>query len=213
MSNWELTEKRIYRLLKHPRLDEKAIADDITMAYQEFVEELFHFLNKEENNKILIRKLNITYIEFETLKSMEESSPTENGKLKIVYLDKLMSLINMELDLLYHQMEYPKFFINVGSDWKSPFHLNPEVVNSTDIMEIVCGLFHIEKAVYRMDGKEVFFSDFAHGFEQLLNIDFGNYYKKEVTVIRRRPNKITEFLDRVKATVIQKSKDEGYDQS
>lgn len=210
MSNWELTDKSIYKLLKHPYQDDKSIADDITSAYQEFVEELFVFLSKEEDNKILIRKLNITYIEFATLKAMEMSSPTKYEKIKVVFLDKLLSLINMELELLYRQMEYPKFFINIESEWKSPFYLNTKVVNSTDIMEFVCGLFHIQDAVYRLDRKDVFFSDFAHGFEQLLNIDFGDVYKKEQSVIRRKSNKITEFLDRVKESVLRKSRDEGY---
>jgi len=44
MAQWELTEKVIYKLLKHPYQDDKSLADKMTVAYQEFVEELFHFL-------------------------------------------------------------------------------------------------------------------------------------------------------------------------
>lgn len=210
MPQWELTDKRIYKLLKHPYQDDKSLADDITVAYQEFVEELFHFLNSEEDNKKLIRKLNITYIEFATLKAMEISLPTENGTFKIVFLDKLMSLINMELELLYRQMEYPKYFINIESDWKSPFYLNLDVIKLIDMMEVVCGIYHIKNGIYRMDRKEIFFSDFAHCFEKIFNIEFGDIYKKERSVIKRKSIKITEFLDRLKEVIIQRSKDEGY---
>ena len=42
------------------------------------------------------------------------------------------------------------------------------------------------------------------------NINFGDIYKKESAVIKRKPMKITEFLDRLKAVIIQKSKEEGY---
>ena len=210
MPNWELTDKRIYQLLKHPYQIDKSIVENMTSAYLEFVEELFAYLNEGKDNKNIIRKLNTTHIEFATIKAFEESLPTENNKLKIVFLDKLITLVEKELELLYRQMEYPRFFISIESEWKSPFYLNPEIVNSTDVMEIVSGFFNIKNAIQRIDHKEVFFSDFAYTFAKCLNVDFGDIYKKEISVIRRKPNKKTEFLDRLKASIFQKSKDEGY---
>jgi len=72
----------------------------------------------------------------------------------------LITLIEKELELLFRQMEYPRFFINIETEWESPFYLNPDVVSSTDVMEVVSGFFHIENAIQRIDHKEVFFSDF-----------------------------------------------------
>ncbi len=210
MINWEVTDKRIYQLLKHPYQIDKSIVEEMTSAYLDFVEELFAYLNEGKDNKKIIRKLNTAHIEFATIKAFEESIPTENNKLKIVFLDKLITLVEKELELLYRQMEYPKFFINIESEWKSPFYLNHEIVNSTDVMEIVTGIFNTKDALYRIDRKDVFFSDFAHAVEKLFNIDFGDIYKKEHSVIKRMPNKRTDFLDRLKAIINQKSKDEGY---
>lgn len=34
----------------------------------------------------------------------------------------------MEQGLIYRQIEYLQFFINIESDWKSPFYLNSEVI-------------------------------------------------------------------------------------
>ena len=136
MANWNLAEKQIYKLLKHPFQKEKSDIESITAAYLEFVEELFDYLNKENDNKTRIRQLNMSYIDFGTIKALEETSPTENSKLKIIYLDKLLSLINMEQELIYRQMEYPKFFINIESDWKSPFYLNSEVIGDIYKKEI-----------------------------------------------------------------------------
>jgi len=210
MSKWKLTDKRIYQLLKHPYQVDKTIVEDMTSAYLEFVEELFDYLNKESDNKIRIRQLNMSYIDFGTLKALEESCPTENSKLKLVFLDKLLSLITMEQELIYRQMEYPKFFINIESDWKSPFYINNDVIKIIDIMELVCGVFYVSDGITRVDNKEIFLSDIAHTFERIFNVSFGNIYKKEIAVIKRKPTKITEFLDRLKAAIIQKSKDEGY---
>lgn len=210
MVNWDITDKRIYQLLKHPYQLDKSAVEDMTSAYMEFVEELLTYLNENTDNKMIIRKLNASQIEFETIKALENKLPTENNTLKLVFLDKLIALIDTELELLFRQMEYPKFFINIESEWKSPFYLNNEIVNSTDVMEVVSGLFNIKHAIQRIDHKEVFFSDFAHAFAKFLNVDFGDVYKKEISVIRRKPNKKTEFLDRLKTSISQKSKDEGY---
>ena len=211
MANWNLAEKQIYKLLKHPCQKEKSEIEAITAAYLEFVEELFDYLNKENDNKTRIRQLNMSYIDFGTIKALEETSPTENSKLKIIYLDKLLSLINMEQELIYRQMEYPKFFINIESDWKSPFYLNSEVIKIIDIMELVCGIFYIKDGIIRIDNKDIFLSDISRIFEKMFNINFGDIYKKEIAVIKRKPTKITDFLDRLKLAIIKKSKDNGHD--
>jgi len=46
MPNWELAEKRIYQLLKHPYQIDKSVVEEMASAYLEFVEELFSYINK-----------------------------------------------------------------------------------------------------------------------------------------------------------------------
>lgn len=211
MEEWQLTDTHIYKLLKHPRQVDTSLVEEMSSAYLDFVERLFDYLNKEKNNKEVIRKLNSIQVECATLQGLEQAAPTQHSKLKLIFIEKLLSLINMETELVYRQMEYPKFFINVETDWKSPFYLNPDIISATDVMEIVSGIFNIdENAVLRLDRRQVFFSEFAHIFEKALNISFGDVHKKEKSVIKRTANKITEFLDRLKASVINRSKKEGY---
>ena len=210
MPNFDIINKRIYQLLKHPYQVDKSIVEDMTSAYLEFVEELFTYLNEGKDNKKIIRRLNTTHIEFATIKAFEESLPTENNKLKIVFLDKLITLIEKELELLYRQMEYPRFFINIESEWKSPICINPEEIKLVDIMELACGFFYLINGLQRIDNKELYLIDVTRLFERMFNVNLGDIYKKEEAVIKRKPHKITEFLDRLKAAIIQKSKDEGY---
>lgn len=210
MANWDITNRRIYQLLKHPYQIDKTVVEDMTSAYLEFVEELFEYLNDVKDNKEVIRKLNTAYIEFATIKAFEESIPTENNKLKIVFLNKLITLIEKEQDLLYRQMEYPKFFINIESEWKSPICVNSDVIKLIDLMELACGFFYLLDGLLRIDNKELHLIDITRIFEKMFNVNFGDIYKKEEAVIKRKPIKITEFLDRLKAAIIQKSKDEGY---
>jgi len=210
MPSWEITDKQIYQLLKHPCQIDRSIVEDMTSAYLDFVEELFVYLNEGKDNKKIIRKLNTANIEFATIKAFEESIPTENSKLKIVFLDKLITLIDKELELLYRQMEYPKFFINIESEWKSPICVNPEEIKLIDIMELACGFFYLKNGLQRIDNKELYMTDVTRLFEKMFNVNLGDIYKKEEAVIKRKPIKIIEFLDRLKAVIIQKSKDEGY---
>lgn len=210
MTEWEITNKRIYKILRHPYQIDKSVVDDMASAYLEFVEELFQYINDVKDNKELIRKLNTAYIEFATIKSFEESIPTEHNKLKIVFLNKLITLVEKEQDLLYRQMEYPKFFINIESEWKSPICINPDEVKLIDIMELACGFFYLVNALQRTDNKELYLTDVTRLFEKMFNVNFGDIYKKEIAVIKRKPSKITEFLDQLKAAIIQKSKEEGY---
>ena len=58
MPNWELTDKRIYQLLKHPYQVDKSVVEEMTSAYLDFVEELLVYLNESKDNKQIIRKLN-----------------------------------------------------------------------------------------------------------------------------------------------------------
>ena len=210
MPNWEVTDKRIYQLLKHPFQIDKSIVEEMTTAYLEFVEELFAYLNEGKDNKEIIRKLNTANIEFATIKAFEQSLPTENNKLKIVFLDKLATLIEKELELLYRQMEYPKFFINIESEWKSPICVNPEEIRLIDIMELACGFYHLKNGLQRIDNKELHLIDITRLFEKMFNVNLGDIYKKEEAVIKRKPIKNTEFLERLKSAIIQKSRDEGY---
>jgi len=130
--------------------------------------------------------------------------------LKIVFLDKLATLIEKELELLYRQMEYPKFFINIESEWKSPICVNPEEIRLIDIMELACGFYHLKNGLQRIDNKELHLIDITRLFEKMFNVNLGDIYKKEEAVIKRKPIKNTEFLERLKSAIIQKSRDEGY---
>jgi hypothetical protein len=210
MSDWELTDQRIYQLLKHPHHVEESKMEEMTIAYLDFVEGLFSYINKEDDKKELIRKLNTSYIDFGALKELEETEPTKNSRLKITFLNKLMSLLDMETNLIYRQMENPKFFINIDTEWKSPLCLNSDVIRLVDIMEIVCGFFYLENGLQRLDSKKLNLTDVSTIFEKMFNMKIGNIYKKEEAVIERNSPKITEFLDRLKAAIIRVSKEKGH---
>ena len=184
MSNWKTTDNRIYQLLKHPYQIDKSIVEEMSSAYVDFVENLFDYLNNEKDNKDLIRDLNDIQVEFSTLKGLEEAIPTEHSKLKLVYINKILTLVNKETELVYHQMEYPRFFVNLESEWRSPFYINDDEIKLVDIMELVCGLYYLVGGIQRYDRKKLFLTDVAHIFEKMFNISLGDIHKKEEEIGR-----------------------------
>ena len=84
------------------------------------------------------------------------------------------------------------------------------MIKLIDIMELACGFFYLMDGLLRIDNKALHLIDVTRIFEKMFNVNLGDIYKKEEAVIKRKPIKITEFLDRLKSAIIQKSKDEGY---
>lgn len=208
---WDILNTKLYAILSDPLYKSNPNSDtELRKVYKEFVEELIMYLDTENDNIKRIRMLNTTQVEFEMIRSLELSYGAKKDILKIVYSEKVLLLTSKELELIYRQMQYPKYFINIEADWQSPLYLNQDKIKLVDIMELVCGLFYLIGGIFHANRKELFLTDVARIFEKMFNINFGDIHKKEEAVIKRKPAKITEFLDRLKIAIKQKSKDEGY---
>ena len=76
-------------------------------------------------------------------------------------------------------------------------------------MELVSGLF-LTKRVVTYTGKESPLTEIGTTFEWLFNIKIGDCYQKHEDVIKRKPGKLTEFLNGL-AELIKKEHDKkGY---
>ena len=90
----------------------------------------------------------------------------------------------------------------------SPLYL-ADKATLINIMEIVSGLFISKNIVYQ-NGKPAYLVDLGKAFEWLFNIKIGDYHQKHEDVIKRKPGKITEFLNGL-ADLIRKEHDKkGY---
>lgn len=205
---WDILDTKLYTILSDP-LYKSDSDSELKEAYKEFVERLILYMDTETDNIKRVRLLNMTQVEFETIKSLELSYGAKKDILKIVYSDKVLLLTNKELDLIYRQMEHPKYFIKIETGWKSPLFLNPDTVNYTDIMENICGLYYLH-CINGADGRNVPFSLLVNGFEHLFNFKFADLYKKRGEVIKRMSNNRTGFLDRMGTAINKKAKEEGY---
>ena len=115
-------------------------------------------------------------------------------------IDEAIGLLNTEIRLIEWRIKYPEAL--------SPLYL-ADRTTLINIMEIVSGLFLSQKIVYQ-NGKPVYLVDLTKAFEWLFNIKIGDCYQKHEDVIKRKPGKLTEFLNGL-AELIRKEHDKkGY---
>ena len=112
-----------------------------------------------------------------------------------------MAIINAELELFNLKIQYPSpFLIPKNSFPPSPLYLTDETY-LIEIMELVSGMF---------TGVVSPLTEIGRAFEYLFNIKLGDIHKKHESVIKRKPAKVTEFLDMLRKVIQEESKNKGY---
>ena len=130
------------------------------------------------------------------------------SKKKMPYLhliDEAIRLLNNEMRII----KYPEQFQqHVNKLFLSPLHLTDKT-NLINIMEIVSGLFLSKRIIYQ-NGKPVHLTDLGKAFEWLFNIKLGDYHQKYMDVIKRKPTKLTEFLNELANLIRKEHENKGY---
>ena len=124
-------------------------------------------------------------------------------------IDEAIGLIDNEIRIVEWRIKYPEQFEQHANKLSlSPLHL-ADKTSLINIMEIVSGLFLSKRIIYQNE-KPVHLTDLGKAFEWLFNIKIGDYHQKHEDVIKRKPGKITEFLNGL-ADLIRKEHDKkGY---
>lgn len=127
----------------------------------------------------------------------------------LLLVDEAIEVINTEIRILNMRIKYPIQFQNRKNSFPlSPLYLTDET-NLVEIMEMVSGLF-LSKRVVTNNGTESPLTEIGRAFEYLFNIKLGDVHKKHESVIKRKPSKVTEFLDTLRKAIIEESKKKGY---
>ena len=120
-----------------------------------------------------------------------------------------MAIINAELELFNLKIQYPSpFLIPKNSFPPSPLYLTDETY-LIEIMELVSGMFLSKRGVTHT-GVVSPLTEIGRAFEYLFNIKLGNIHKKHESVIKRKPAKVTEFLDMLRKVIQEESKNKGF---
>ena len=134
------------------------------------------------------------------------------SKKKMPYLypiDEAIGLLNNEIRLVEWRIKYPEQFkSHFNKQPFSPLYL-ADKTNLIDIMEIISGLFLSKDIVYQ-NGKPAYLVDLSKGFEWLFNIKISDCHQKHEDVIKRKPGKLTGFLNGLVELIKKEHDKKGY---
>lgn len=127
----------------------------------------------------------------------------------VLLIDEAIELIRTEIRIVNLRIKYP------DQQKKHSNKLPPSPLFLSDntiliyIMEIVSSLYLSKRIVYQ-NGKAAFLTDLGKSFEWLFNIKLGDYHQKHMDVIKRKPAKLTEFLNELVTLIRKENENKGY---
>ena len=196
----DLSKTRIIILLTDS--SQKVTDTEMQDAYDEFIRCIATIGNSKDNSNIF-RMLNLTRIEIAPLKRAISVRAGGKMRLKILYLHKVLAIINAELELLSLKIKHPESFVSpISPTFESDLYVIPKSkdLGIIGIAEIVIGLSFLGEIVGK-DGKPVPLVRLAHGFEVLFNLRFGSIYDKLDAIFMRKPFNLTKTLDALKNAI------------
>lgn len=128
--------------------------------------------------------------------------------LKTSFIQKSLSLIDSEIDLINLKINHPEQFTSLASTaFKSHLHVIPKSkdLGIIGIAEIVIALF-LQGQIVGEDGKPVPQVCLARGFEQLFNLKFGSIYDKVSEIFTRKQYNLTKTLDALRNIIIKEDR-------
>ena len=199
-------ETKLFKLLTYSISDRKINSSELSVAYDDFVRQLFLFCQNEQDIILLYFTINYTIAEIKELNVRLEFE-YDNSLFDIrLLLSKLSSILDSTFKIVQFRLENPNIFMqNEENSFVSDVYLANDV-DMIDIMELICGLFYSHSVRNRV-GNPV---NLTRVFEKGMNFKFADIYKKRDDVFKRKTTKLTEFLNELIIAIKIESKNRGY---
>lgn len=202
-------ETKLFKLLSCSVNGNEIDRIELSMAYDDFVRQLFLFCQEEQNIILLCFAINYTVAEVKEL-NMRLEVEDDKSSLEIrLLIIKVLSILDSTFKVIQFRLDNPDLFpINTENSFDPDVYLANDV-DMIDIMELICGLFY-SHSVKNKIGNPVNFSELARVFEKGINFKFADIYKKRDDVFKRKATKLTEFLNELIIAIKIESKNRGY---
>lgn len=202
-------ETKLFKLLSCSVNGNEIDRIELSMAYDDFVRQLFLFCQEEQNIILLCFAINYTVAEVKELNMLIEVEDDKSSLEIRLLIIKVLSILDSTFKVIQFRLDNPDLFpINTENSFDPDVYLANDV-DMIDIMELICGLFY-SHSVKNKIGNPVNFSELARVFEKGMNFKFADIYKKRDDVFKRKATKLTEFLNELIIAIKIESKNRGY---
>ena len=200
----DILQERFFQLLLECS-QRKVSVTEFTEAIEELATHLADFSCNEQDYSVLLR-----YFSFGLHRLKSIVCGLSKKKMPYLHLiDEAIGLLNNEMRIIKLRIKYPEQFQQHANKlFISPLHL-ADKTSLINIMEIVSGLFLSKRVIYQ-NGKPIHLTDLGKTFEWLFNIKLGDYHQKYMDVIKRKPAKLTEFLNELATFIRKEHENKGY---
>lgn len=199
-----ILELSIFQLLSE-YTQHKASVAELTDAINELTAYLVEISTVEQDYAVLLRYYSMGLNRLKLYRM--QFGQKENTLMQ--FIDEAIGIINTEIYIIRLRIKYPEQFrTHFNTQQLSPLYL-ADKTNLIDIMEMVSGLFLSKDIVYQ-NGKPAYLVDLAKAFEWLFNIRIGDCYQKHEDVIKRKPGKLTGFLNGLVELIKKEHDKKGY---
>ena len=199
-----ILEQRFFRLLSEYS-QRKVSASEFTEAIEELATHVADFGINEQDTVFYFAIFPLVYTVLNRI-------VYGLSKKKMPYLhliDEAIGLLNTEIRLIEWRIKYPEQLQQrINKQPLSPLYL-ADKTTLINIMEVVSGLFLSKDIVYQ-NGKPAYLVDLSKGFEWLFNIKISDCHQKHEDVIKRKPGKLTEFLNGLANLIKNEHDKKGY---
>ena len=152
-------------------------AEELCTAYGEYMDLLADYNRKCISVSEKLRQLFYAKIELLSLKQLS----AETGQVADIYLDKCLSLVEAEIELVKFSVAHPETN-ETSSPFLSSLHWKGTLVN---LMELISSLDYSE-LITDESGKRLSFAGIVSTFEKLFNVSIPKPYDLRADLARRK---------------------------
>ncbi len=124
-------------------------------------------------------------------------------------IDEAIGLLNTEIRLIEWRIKYPEQ-LQQRTNKQAPFPSIPRRQNNPYQHHGSGKRLFLSKDIVYQNGKPAYLVDLSKGFEWLFNIKISDCHQKHEDVIKRKPGKLTEFLNGLVELIKKEHDKKGY---
>lgn len=158
-------------------------SDQLRLAYEAYTHQLAGYHKECPSASERLRQLLYVRIELSSLKQLSDRTEYPHPCEADIYLDKCLSLVEAEIELVNFCVQYPSISEEPLSFF-SPLYWKGTLVN---LMELISSLDYSE-LVTDENGKRLSFAGIVSAFEKLFNISIPKPYDLRADLARRKKN-------------------------